>query len=291
MAPSWTDVVESERLIMTFLGWDLGWVLPLHYVEIFLANGVLFSGEPKTVPKSKETAQQLSKKSYSLLDEMISQNKSFKNQGYSANQVASAVIYTSRKEVLGLNKSSQIWPKELQIITRLTALQAKKLAKSFKDMLHPKIEAFDDHVFSINNTDSKLQREVASAANFILDLTKAHQQQDPTFMSPGPSQKFNFYKYPETERSSEVDSRRLVNHRVQQFIVPSGVPKNKKVVSSAKDMKQISDRKSGKKVLQPSATTFSLKQGIPEKRVSQFRTKVLSSTKAIDCFKLQIKNN
>lgn len=43
--PSWTDIVETERLLMNFYGWDLGFVLPIHYIEMFLANGVLFETE------------------------------------------------------------------------------------------------------------------------------------------------------------------------------------------------------------------------------------------------------
>jgi len=32
-------------MLMNFYGWDLGFVLPIHFVEMFLANGVLFEGE------------------------------------------------------------------------------------------------------------------------------------------------------------------------------------------------------------------------------------------------------
>lgn len=30
---------------MNFFNWDLGFVMPVHYVEMFLANGVLFESE------------------------------------------------------------------------------------------------------------------------------------------------------------------------------------------------------------------------------------------------------
>lgn len=30
---------------MNFFGWDLGFVMPIHFVEMFLANGILFESE------------------------------------------------------------------------------------------------------------------------------------------------------------------------------------------------------------------------------------------------------
>ena len=96
-SPSYNDVVETERMLMKFYEWDLGFVMPIHFVEIFLANGVLFEGEyNKNIVKTKETAKKISEKAYELLDEMIKQNFCFKNQGFSGNQVASMIIYTAR---------------------------------------------------------------------------------------------------------------------------------------------------------------------------------------------------
>ena len=59
-------------MLMNFFGWDLGFVMPIHYVEIFLANGVLFESEyNKNIVKTKDTAKKISDKAYELLDEMI----------------------------------------------------------------------------------------------------------------------------------------------------------------------------------------------------------------------------
>jgi hypothetical protein len=64
--------VETERMLMNFFGWDLGFVMPIHYVEIFLANGILFESEyNKNIVKTKDTAKKISDKAYELLDEMI----------------------------------------------------------------------------------------------------------------------------------------------------------------------------------------------------------------------------
>jgi hypothetical protein len=39
---------------MNFFDWDIGFVLPIHYLEMFLANGVLFESEHnKNIVKNK----------------------------------------------------------------------------------------------------------------------------------------------------------------------------------------------------------------------------------------------
>ena len=119
-------------MLMNFFGWDLGFVMPIHFMEIFLANGVLFECETSNIDKSKETAKKISEKSYELLDEMIKQSFCFKNQGFSGNQVASMLIYIARQDVLNLSRSRHIWPKELQLISRQTEKQVKKLASIYK---------------------------------------------------------------------------------------------------------------------------------------------------------------
>jgi len=42
---SWKDIVECERMLLYFFNWDIGFVLPIHFLEMFLANGVLFKNE------------------------------------------------------------------------------------------------------------------------------------------------------------------------------------------------------------------------------------------------------
>jgi hypothetical protein len=65
---------------MNFFGWDLGFVMPIHFVEMFLANGVLFESEyNSSITKNKATAEAISKACYDILDEMIKQKNCFKN--------------------------------------------------------------------------------------------------------------------------------------------------------------------------------------------------------------------
>ena len=62
-SPTWTEVVETERMLMNFFGWDLGYVLPIHFVEMFIANGVLFENE-QSVDLNRHTAKKISDKCY-----------------------------------------------------------------------------------------------------------------------------------------------------------------------------------------------------------------------------------
>jgi len=66
------------------------------------------------------------------MNEMIKEDSCFKNLGFTSNQVASMVIFIARGEVLGLSKAKDIWPKQLQLITRQTDRQVRKLASLFK---------------------------------------------------------------------------------------------------------------------------------------------------------------
>ena len=70
--PSYDEIVSCERQLLAFFEWDLGFVMPIHFVEMFLANGVLFESEHnKNIKKTKETAKKISLKCYEILDEMI----------------------------------------------------------------------------------------------------------------------------------------------------------------------------------------------------------------------------
>lgn len=62
-SPTWTEVVETERMLMNFFGWDLGFVLPVHFVEMFIANGVLFENEHHG-DLNKQTAKKISDRCY-----------------------------------------------------------------------------------------------------------------------------------------------------------------------------------------------------------------------------------
>lgn len=53
-SPSYDEIVECERRLLKFFEWDLGFVMPIHFIEMFLANGVLFESEyNKNISKTK----------------------------------------------------------------------------------------------------------------------------------------------------------------------------------------------------------------------------------------------
>jgi len=134
---------------------------------MFLANGILFETEHnQNISKNKETAQKLSDKCYEVLHDMVKQNNCFKNQGFSGNQVASMIIYTARQEILNLSRARYIWPKELQLISRQTEKEVKKLASMYKKNNRQRHEPFsDDHVANEQNSYS-------NKVTLIVDLTK-----------------------------------------------------------------------------------------------------------------------
>ena len=47
LIPSFTQIVECERKLLVFFNWNIKFVLPLHILRAYLANGVIFSNEFK----------------------------------------------------------------------------------------------------------------------------------------------------------------------------------------------------------------------------------------------------
>ena len=55
LVPSFNAIVECERKLMKFFEWNLKFVLPLHILRAYLANGVLFSNEFHELEATKST--------------------------------------------------------------------------------------------------------------------------------------------------------------------------------------------------------------------------------------------
>ena len=73
------------------------------------------------------------------------------------------IVYTARQEVLNLSRARHIWPKELQLISRQTDKQVKKMASIYKKGLNNhRIEPFAED--SIPNEQTKYSH--------VVDLTK-----------------------------------------------------------------------------------------------------------------------
>lgn len=106
--PTWGDVVETERHILKFFDWSISFPLPVHFLEMFLAQGVLFQSD------SGCDAETLSLKCYKLLNETLHTRYSLKNaEGWLPSQVATFIIFKTRDDML-----DHPWNPELEIITK-----------------------------------------------------------------------------------------------------------------------------------------------------------------------------
>lgn len=110
LLPSFEQIVECERKLMVFFKWDLKFVLPLHIVRAYLANGVLFSNEFGELIAEKKSHAEISKmkaewsrsittESLSISDLIVSKgNITYRNE--SSSDIAASIIYLARKNIL-----------------------------------------------------------------------------------------------------------------------------------------------------------------------------------------------
>ena len=98
--PMWKEVVETERHIMKFFDWSIGFPLPIHFVEIFLSQGVLFSDEVNNFDDDDthlDIAKQIAQRCNKYLDEFTKKRESLKNmKGWQPSQVACIIIFRAR---------------------------------------------------------------------------------------------------------------------------------------------------------------------------------------------------
>ena len=64
------------------------------------------------------------------------------------------IVYIARQEVLGVTKARLVWPKELQLISRQTDKQVKKLATLFKKGMAHFTEPFSEEHHVANEQQS-----------------------------------------------------------------------------------------------------------------------------------------
>lgn len=134
--PMWKEVVETERHIMHFFDWSIGFPLSIHFVEIFLSQGVLFSDEVNNFDDDDthlDIAKQIAQRCNKYLDEFTKKRESLKNmKGWQPSQVACIIIFRARQEVLGNSK----WPTQLQIITRTSKQDMVDLYEAYKKIMN-----------------------------------------------------------------------------------------------------------------------------------------------------------
>lgn len=143
LVPQFEDIVECERRILAFFEWDLKFILPIHMLRAFLANGVLFTNEfnqqintgksEATIKQRKDNwSIQIQREALSISDLIISKG-SISQRNESSSDIAASIIYLARKNILEADSPTGeplvpvIWPQELVILTRCTENKAKKI--------------------------------------------------------------------------------------------------------------------------------------------------------------------
>ena len=153
---------------MKFFDWNLKFVLPLHILRAYLANGVLFSNEfveleaqkaPDEIFKIKaDWSRSITTESLSISDLIVSKgNVSYRKE--CSSDVAASIVYLARKNILeadsptGKPRVPNIWPQELVMITRCSESHAKRI---LVEVLRPLEQQL--------NNDGKQKHEEAAPA-------------------------------------------------------------------------------------------------------------------------------
>ncbi len=140
--PTFDDIVECERLLMKFYGWDLMMLTPSHFLDNFLANGVLYDCEDtlggQSAEQKVEKASRLTTK-ISEINEMVMKNPtSFGDK--KASLVAAAIVFVARKRNLPdiEQHSNFAWCPALEELTSYNQADMAEVAKSIEETMHQK---------------------------------------------------------------------------------------------------------------------------------------------------------
>ena len=87
------------------------------------------------------------------------------------------IIYAARQQVLNLSRSRHIWPKELQLLTRLTDKQAKNLANKYRQgSNHSRVLPYEDHCGLYNYHQERFVKN--DTQNKVVDLTQKKSEEN-----------------------------------------------------------------------------------------------------------------
>ena len=135
--PNYDQIVACEKRILLYFEWDLKFLLPIHFLRLFLANGVLFSKEmyPESQKyKNKERfhkekllkARNISDESLQIADMLLKEGRICIRREQASN-IAAAIVYLARKNILEADSPykgrpivPQVWPEEMLLMTRCT---------------------------------------------------------------------------------------------------------------------------------------------------------------------------
>lgn len=87
LVPTFEQIVECERRLLSYFEWNLNFMLPLHFIRLQLANGILFTnelkqyesrlGEDDFLTLKQELTKMLTTEALSLSDLLISKGACF----------------------------------------------------------------------------------------------------------------------------------------------------------------------------------------------------------------------
>jgi len=137
LVPSFDGVVECERRICQHFEWDFNFVLPINFVRMHLAQGVIFSNELKPYEMHlseedyfllrQELSRAISAEALSLCDILTTKGSCFLRER-EPSEIAASIIYFARKNILQseeihkLVKVPSIWPDEIMMLTCCTEI-------------------------------------------------------------------------------------------------------------------------------------------------------------------------
>ena len=87
LMPTFEQIVECERRLLSYFEWNLNFILPLNFIRLQLANGILFTnelkqyesrlGEDDFLTLKQELTKMLTTEALSLSDLLISKGACF----------------------------------------------------------------------------------------------------------------------------------------------------------------------------------------------------------------------
>ena len=109
LVPTYKQIVECEGHMLASFEWDLTFMLPLHFLRLLLANGILFSNELKSYEKQlntedmaqlkQELTRALAMEAMSLSDLIMLKAPVLLRQE-KASDIAAAILYFARNHIL-----------------------------------------------------------------------------------------------------------------------------------------------------------------------------------------------
>ena len=135
LVPNFEEVVECERALLKHFDWNLNFLLPIHFVRIHLAHGILFSYELRPYAEKlpaedydllkQELSLALTSEALNLSDIIAAKGAVFLRKS-DPSSIAAAILYFARKNILQSDEVSKLvrvpslWPQELVFLTRCT---------------------------------------------------------------------------------------------------------------------------------------------------------------------------